>query len=51
LLLAIAEVYWSNDRTTEGRMLIDRVKDKYRRHSAFRKELRAKAQKSGIFLV
>jgi len=51
LLLAVAEVYWSNDRTTEGRMLIDRMKNKYNRHTAFRAELRTLAQKSGIFLV
>ncbi|HCS47741.1 MAG TPA: hypothetical protein DIW61_05605 [Candidatus Aminicenantes bacterium] len=51
LLLAVAEVYWSNDRRNDGQALIDRVKDKYRRHSAFRDELRTRARKSGIFTV
>jgi hypothetical protein len=51
LLLAIAEVYWSNDRTDDGRTLIDRVKDKYRHHSAFRGELRTRAKRNGIFTI
>jgi len=51
LLLAVAEVYWSNDRPDEGRALIARIKDKYRRHSAFRGELRNMAKKSGIFAI
>ena len=49
LLLAVAEVYWSNGQTMEGQKLIDRIKEKYRHHSAFRSELRAKAKESGIF--
>jgi hypothetical protein len=51
LLLAVAEVYWSNDRTDDGRTLIDRVRDKYRHHSAFRSELRTRAKKAGIFTI
>jgi hypothetical protein len=51
LLLAVAEVYWSNDQANDGRMLIDRVIDKYSRHSAFRDELRTRARKSGIYTV
>ncbi len=51
LLLAVAEVYWSNDRPDEGRALIARIKDKYRHHSAFRGELRNMAEKSGIFAI
>lgn len=51
LLLAVAEVYWSNDRPDEGRALIARINDKYKRHSAFRGELRNMAKKSGIFAI
>ncbi|MEW5900734.1 MAG: hypothetical protein AB1715_04645 [Acidobacteriota bacterium] len=51
LLLAVAEVHWSNDRPDKGRAIIARVKDKYRRHSAFRGELRNMAKKSGIFTI
>jgi hypothetical protein len=49
LLLAVAEVYWSNGETIEGQKLIDRVREKYRHHSAFRSELRNRAKKAGIF--
>lgn len=51
LLLAVAEVYWSNGQEANGQKLIDRIKEKYRHHSAFRNELRAKGKKSGLFAV
>jgi hypothetical protein len=49
LLLAVAEVYWSNGESTQGQKIIDRIREKYRRHSAFRQELRMRAKKSGLF--
>ena len=49
LLLAVAEVYWSNGEMAKGQKIIDRIREKYRHHSAFRSELRARAKKSGIY--
>ncbi len=51
LLLAVAEVYWSNGRSDEGRALITRISEKYKRHSAFRGELRSMAKKCGIYTI
>ena len=51
LLLAVAEVYWSHDRAAAGRALIDRMRNKFNRHSAFRNELRARARQAGIFTI
>ena len=51
LLLAVAEVYWSNGETAKGQKIIDRVREKYRHHSAFRKEMQMRAKKSGVFSV
>jgi len=49
LLIAVAEVYWSNGKMAKGQKIIARIREKYRHHSAFRSELRARAKKSGIF--
>ena len=49
LILAVAEVYWSNDKRGKGQMLINGFRDKYNRHSAFKSELKAMANKSRIF--
>ena len=51
LLLAVAEVYWSNGEMAKGQTIIDRIREKYRHHSAFRSELRTRAKKTGIFSV
>lgn len=51
LLLAVAEVYWSNGEEADGQKLIDRIKERYYRYSAFRSELRTKAKKSRLFSV
>lgn len=51
LLLAVAEVYWSNGQEADGQKLIDRIREKYHRHSAFKSELRTKAKKSRLFSV
>ena len=51
LLLAIAETYWSNGEADKGQKLIDRFKEKYYRHSAFKTELQKAAKKSKLFSV
>ena len=51
LILAVAETYWSRDRRAEGQRMIDHFQEKYKRHSAFRRELRSMAAKSGVFSV
>ena len=49
LILAVAETYWSRGGPAEGQRLIDHFQEKYKRHSAFRRELRTMAAKSGVF--
>lgn len=51
LLLAVAEIYWSNGKGDKGQKLIDRFKEKYHRHSAFRAELQKASKKSKLFSV
>jgi hypothetical protein len=51
LLLAIAETYWSNGEADKGQKLINRFKEKYHRHSAFKTELQQAAKKSKLFSV
>ena len=51
LLLSVAEVYWSNDERAGGQTLINQFRDKYNRHSAFKRELKVMAHKSRIFSV
>ena len=51
LLLAFAETYWSTGKADKGQKLVDRFKEKYHRHSAFRAELQKAAKKSKLFLV
>lgn len=46
LILAIAEVYSSNDETGKWQSLIDHFKKKFNRHSAFQKELKEAAKES-----
>jgi hypothetical protein len=51
LLLAVAEVYWSRGEAVKGQKLINRFKEKYNRHSAFRAELQNVAKKSNLFSI
>jgi hypothetical protein len=51
LILAIAEIYWSDAKANEGQRLIVRFKEKYHRHSAFKTELQKAAKKSKLFSV
>ena len=51
LLLAIAEIYWSNGKADQGQKLVSRFKEKYNHHSAFRAELQKAAKKSNLFSV
>jgi hypothetical protein len=51
LLLAIAEVYWGLGEGEKGQNLINRYKNKYNHHSAFKAELQASAKKSKFFSV
>jgi hypothetical protein len=51
LLLAAAEVYWSNGEADQGLKLIHRFKEKYHRHYAFKTELQNAAKKSKLFSV
>lgn len=51
LLVAIAEIYWSNGKPNEGQKLINRFKEKYNRHYAFKTELQNAAKKSKLFSV
>jgi len=49
LLLATAEVYWSNSETIRGQKLINEFCEKYSRHRAFKSEQKRMAQKSRLF--
>ena len=51
VLFAIAEVYWSLGEEKKGQNLINRFKEKYNRHSAFKAELQSAAKKSKLFSV
>jgi hypothetical protein len=51
LLLAAAEVYWSNGEADQGQKLVHRFKEKYHRHYAFKTELQNAAKKSKLFSV
>ena len=51
LLLAFAETYWSAGKADKGQKLVDRFKEKYHRHSAFRVELQKAAKKSIPFSI
>lgn len=51
LLFAISEVYWSLGEEKKGQNLINRYKEKYNRHSAFKAELEGAAKKSKLFSV
>ena len=51
LILAIAEIYWSNSESEKGRMLIDHFQKKYNRHSAFQRELKTAIKESHLFTI
>ena len=51
LLLAFAETYWATGKADKGQKLVDRFKEKYHRHSAFRAELQKAAKKSKLFSI
>lgn len=51
LILAIAEMYWSNGELESGQEFIDLFRRKYSRHSAFKSELKGMAAKSRLFSV
>jgi hypothetical protein len=51
LLLAFAETYWSNGEADKGQRLINRFKEKYNRHHAFKTELQKAAKKSKLFSI
>lgn len=51
LLLALAETYWSHGEANKGQKLLNRFKEKYNRHHAFKTELQKAANKSKIFSV
>jgi len=51
LLLALAEVYWSNDQAAKGQMIVNQYRENYSRHSAFKSKLREAADLSKIFSV
>lgn len=51
LLLAFAETYWSNGEADKGQKLINRFKEKYNRHHAFKTELQKAAKKSNLFSI
>jgi hypothetical protein len=51
LLLAFAETYWSRGEGNKGQKLLDRFKEKYHRHHAFKAELRKAVNKSKLFSV
>ncbi|MFH1126701.1 MAG: hypothetical protein ABIG84_06290 [archaeon] len=50
LLVAAAEVLASRGRESDGTRLIDKYHQVYNRHSAFRKELKEAAKRSGMFI-
>jgi hypothetical protein len=49
LILAVAEIYWSDAKANEGQRLIVRLKEKYHRHSAFKTELQKAAKNQNSF--
>ena len=49
LLVALAEVLANRGMKSNGTDLIERYRQKYRRHSAFRQELNVTASRSSIF--
>lgn len=49
LILAIAETYWSNSESEKDQLLIDHFQQKYNRHSAFQRELKAAIKESHLF--
>jgi hypothetical protein len=51
LLLAIAEIYWSNCEPEKGQLLIDNFKKQYNRYSAFQRELKTAVKESGLFSI
>jgi len=51
LLLAFAETYWSYGEPNKGQKLLNRFKEKYNRHHAFKTELQKAANKSKLFSV
>jgi len=48
LVLAIAEIFWSNSEFKKGQMLINHFQKKYNRHSAFQRELKNAIKESSL---